>query len=278
MSSISSVLRPTRPQPRGGRQWLFVGALLTLMMVGCGDNDRRPIGSSCGVNSQCESDLCAGGLCVDPEGDEDRDGVLNRIEAALGSNLFNVDTDGDGIGDRDELGADFSATDTDGDGIPDILESAIEDADGDCITDQYDAHDDRIDDDKSPMLHVCSTKGICGTQTSKLAVVCSPENIAVCSYEAIVGYANPEVGCDGIDENCDGAVDEAFIDASGAVNCGGPTPYLGSATGGGIELSSDRYRAKFTVGPAVVGPLTGANHRLNIGANPRDLDTQKRGN
>jgi len=59
---------------------------------------------------------------ADAEEDADGDGLDNLAERLAGTDLQNADTDGDGLGDRDELvlhGTSPVAADTDGDGLPD---------------------------------------------------------------------------------------------------------------------------------------------------------------
>ncbi len=53
--------------------------------VGCGGDDavQRPIGSSCESGDECQQGICGGGRCLDPENDDDFDGIVNRIEAEL---------------------------------------------------------------------------------------------------------------------------------------------------------------------------------------------------
>jgi len=116
-------------------------AIVVCALVACSDPKRRGIGATCDGAAECTSGLCYEGLCVDPTGDDDHDGLLNGIEIQLGSQPLVADTDDDGIPDPDELGPDFSLIDSDGDGKPDIIESAIADADHDCIVDQLDPHD-----------------------------------------------------------------------------------------------------------------------------------------
>lgn len=87
--------------------------------------------------------------------DRDNDGLNDNIETALGSNLDNADTDGDGIDDKTEVGSDpLKPRDTDNDGIPDILdtdddgdeipsqEEGIKDTDQDGVPDYLDKDDD----------------------------------------------------------------------------------------------------------------------------------------
>ena len=69
----------------------------------------------CGSGDQCESELCAAGRCLDPDGDEDGDTLTNSIEFQLGSDPFNADTDSDLVSDPDELEV-IANVDTDGDG------------------------------------------------------------------------------------------------------------------------------------------------------------------
>ncbi len=194
---------------------------LALALAACPSDGKLPIGSACNSGDQCLSGLCAGDVCLDPEGDEDGDRLTNSLEHTLGSDPFNADTDGDGIPDGDELDG-ISNVDTDGDGLPDVIESATADLDGDCITDQYDAQNEVQNADLSPMRDVvCSALGICEGQDRALFGVLCPEGLAVCDYTNVVGYEAPEATCDGLDQDCDGAADEGFPDQDddGVADC-----------------------------------------------------------
>ncbi len=71
--------------------------------------------------------------------DSDGDGLSDAVEATLGTDPNNADSDGDGRPDGEEVGADpASPADEDGDGIIDALDSATADADGDGVMDQQD--------------------------------------------------------------------------------------------------------------------------------------------
>lgn len=116
-------------------------AALTLVLGACADEKKRPVGGVCGSNGQCVSGVCGGGFCLTPEGDDDTDGLINKIEAGLGTDPVKMDTDGDGQSDAEEIGDPQNPSDTDGDGKNDAIESAIEDVDSDCIVDELDAND-----------------------------------------------------------------------------------------------------------------------------------------
>lgn len=187
---------------------MFVAAVT---LVACGDKGNRPIGGSCSSDAECVSSICAGGECLDPSADDDGDGLVNGLEAQLGSNPTLRDSDGDGRDDGVETEASANV-DTDGDGKPDIIESAVTDADGDCITDQFDVDDATPSTDLTPMLDVvCKLEGVCAGQRANMVLRC-PDRVATCVYSGVVGYADPEVTCDGLDENCDGQPDEAVPD------------------------------------------------------------------
>ncbi len=71
--------------------------------------------------------------------DTDGDGLLDGVEADLGTNPNETDTDNDGIGDGTEVGPDTdNPLDEDGDGIIDALDSNTADADQDGVNDQQD--------------------------------------------------------------------------------------------------------------------------------------------
>ncbi len=71
--------------------------------------------------------------------DDDGDGLLGGLEAMLGTDPNNPDTDGDTINDSDEVGPEpNNPLDEDGDGIIDALDSNTEDADQDGVNDQQD--------------------------------------------------------------------------------------------------------------------------------------------
>ena len=72
-------------------------------------------------------------------GDPDNDGLNNRAEWLAGTNPFEFDTDGDGLGDYDSppIGATYGSLYMDGDGIPDAWESLFPSA---CSPLRYDAN------------------------------------------------------------------------------------------------------------------------------------------
>jgi len=179
------------------------------LLAACGDGDKkRPLGATCDTSEECASGLCYAGSCLDPEGDEDGDGLLNRIEAAQGSDPLSPDTDGDGVGDLDEYDG-LVARDTDGDGLPDAAESNLADADSDCTPDQLDPRNTQSDGASSPRIpELCNTVGVCATP-STLSVMCrSGLDSAACEYDAVPDYEAVETRCDDADNDCDGSVDE----------------------------------------------------------------------
>lgn len=188
-----------------------VAGLLALGLSGCDEDKKRPIGGVCGGDAECASGLCYQGLCLDPAGDEDGDGLVNAIEAALETDPYDADTDGDGVRDLDELDADLEHKDTDGDGRPDAIESATEDADGDCVPDELDpADDDPVQGQGHPAVaEACPTAGVCGASGATLAVAC-PDGLEapVCDFAAVPGYAAVDDDCDGEDDSCSGDADD----------------------------------------------------------------------
>ncbi len=75
--------------------------------------------------------------------DTDGDGLLDGIEATLGTDPNNTDSDGDGIDDGIEVGTDTeNPLNEDGDEFIDALDSNILDADGDQVNDQQDPAND----------------------------------------------------------------------------------------------------------------------------------------
>ena len=74
--------------------------------------------------------------------DTDGDGISDKQEKVLGTSITNSDTDGDGIQDNLEMNQD-----SDGDGIIDALESNIVDSDGDGVVDQLDSENNNPTND-----------------------------------------------------------------------------------------------------------------------------------
>jgi|GEM_PF-6452096 len=178
---------------------------LTFLFGACGDEKAqtgRPIGAVCDADGDCGVGACLQGQCLDPEADEDGDGLVNRIEASLGTSITSADTDGDALSDRNEVSAELTAVDSDGDGIQDALESDIADADGDCLPDQRDAD---VTTRADLLARICKSEGVCAAGT--LAVACA-KTTATCDYAGISAFEATEVSCDDLDNDCDGATDE----------------------------------------------------------------------
>jgi hypothetical protein len=78
-------------------------------------------------------------VTLDPNGDDDGDGLSNAVELALSLDPQSADSDNDGIDDLTEVGPSATAPlDSDGDGIIDALESSLMDNDLDGTPDPND--------------------------------------------------------------------------------------------------------------------------------------------
>jgi len=136
-----------------------------------GSPELYPVGAICGEHEDCAGGVCGGGTCLDPELDTDGDGLINKIEAALGTDPVNPDTDGDGKPDAVEVGLDLTnPIDTDGDGKIDAIESFYADRDGDCIPDERDPFDDVPESDLAIVAELaCCCAGPC-TEVSAVPI------------------------------------------------------------------------------------------------------------
>ncbi len=214
---------------------------------------KRPLGALCGESSECADGECLGGYCLEPLADSDSDGLLNEIEAALGTDPTKADTDGDGTNDGDEIGANVqSPLDADADGHVDAVESKLVDADADCIVNQLDPADAVPETDPHVLASfVCKHEGVCVATGASVTASCVPsatagKNAASCDYSGVPGYVEDETACNDKDDDCDGTVDERF-GVSGEVvfaEVGGQTRFKGQACGvgacaGGLVVCAD---------------------------------------
>ena len=188
--------------------WLTAMALL--IAAGCGPTRGNKVGAFCADDSDCEAGICYNNICLDPDGDEDGDGLKNGLEAALGTDPFKVDTDGDGNPDNLEVVDVNLPADSDGDGIIDAVESSLPaaDVDGDCLPDEHDPDNQAYTADMAQLANLfCLNQGVCGEQLDVIQAFCTG-GIVSCGYLSVIGFEEPENTCDGADNDCDGETDE----------------------------------------------------------------------
>ncbi len=247
---------------------LFCAFLWIALAAGCAAADGAR-GSACSDDAECAEGLCLG-VCRVPDADDDHDGLANLDERAAGTDPDFADSDRDGILDGAE-----ALTDGDGDGQRDALESALADADGDCLPDQRDAADDDPSADSKLLAGtMCRSEGACRAPFdgySYVRATCRPATFAgatiavlACDYSLVPGWQGEvERTCDGVDNDCDGATDEdlgyldptgdvrpvgascrgvgACVDQSGVVECGPSGVALCSVNADGSKAAGAPY-------------------------------------
>ena len=188
--------------------------LLVATLAACATEDAgRPAGATCSVDQDCETGLCFIGRCMDPDGDDDGDGLSNGDEATAGTNPTQADSDQDGRSDLEEVGDDPAhPPDTDGDGRIDAMESSTHDADHDCVVDERDADDATpLQDPRALVTLACRTEGVCAAWVKSIGARCDAGTLH-CDYGQVPPYeGSVETRCDGLDGDCDGSADEDFL-------------------------------------------------------------------
>ncbi|MBM4395853.1 MAG: hypothetical protein FJ087_09200 [Deltaproteobacteria bacterium] len=131
---------------------LIAASLLAASLLACGSRRLGRPGDACSADRECEQGVCWANACLDPDGDDDGDGLANGVERnVLGTDPKKADTDGDHESDPAEVGPSIAAPlDRDGDGRIDAVESSIADSDGDCLSDEEDPTEGATGDASCP--------------------------------------------------------------------------------------------------------------------------------
>jgi len=229
------------------RRFLCLGAItVTLGWMSCGGDGgggKKKVGEFCANDQECETGLCVSSVCLDPDGDDDLDGLRNGIEKVLNLDPLNRDSDGDGVADGQEVISVQKPADMDGDGSIDARESGLPqaDPDHDCLPDQYDPHNAVADTEVSPALlgEVCARTGVCLANEGLVLGYCNA-GVLSCDFSAVPGYEVNEATCDVMDNDCDGQTDEGLTGCVTVASCDQPecTLDLGSGTGQPFDVTA----------------------------------------
>ncbi len=222
--------------------------LVCLFAIGCGSGGGGlPDGSTCALPAECVSGICLGAVCLDPAGDADRDGLPTSLELLWGLDPLDPDTDSDDLPDGREFGDADTPSDVDGDGAIDALEAAGADADQDCLPDQYDPAGAAAPATSAELVPlVCLSDGECDRFRHLVTATCSG-GVALCDYTAIASWNQDEWWCDGLDNNCNGFVDEGFYYEGIAV--GYPCAGIGECGPGVVECAPSAFLTLCSTNP-----------------------------
>lgn len=189
--------------------------VLVFALTAAGCPEARGLGETCVIDDDCLSGFCYG-ECLEPNVDLDGDSLTNAREKSAGTNPHNPDTDLDGEADDVEFGLDINnPIDSDGDGQIDALESSKLDDDNDCVADEFD--DSALNSLRSDahLTQVCGAppQGVCLAGRAQIRLECTvigtiEEVAGTCNLMDVTGYEPNDICGNGLDDNCDGQVDE----------------------------------------------------------------------